>query len=156
LRPVIELSRAGAFVRCHRLRVLKRAAVAEIGGDAGCTERVVAYRRVDAGRNSAPADHAPGIRLRHRLFGQSRSCVPRAGAKQPAFAVFGDAGGIDEGAQRLGKRVMAWHRVLLAAFLVQLNLPAGALRPKILDLHAQRGGDAGEGVGEGGDQCAIA
>jgi hypothetical protein len=31
---------------------------------------------------------------------------------------------------------MARHRVLLAAFLVQLNPPAGTLRPKVLHLHA--------------------
>ena len=102
------------------------------------------------------ADHTPGVSLRHRLLGQHGRSVPRAGAKQPALAVLGDAGGIDVGAQRLGEHVMARHRVLLAAFLVQLYLPTGSLRAEILDLHMECGADAGEGVGEGGDQRAVA
>ena len=73
-----------------------------------------------------------------------------------ALAVFGNAGGIDVSAQRLGERVMAWHRVLLAAFLVQPDLPAGTLRPKILHLHLQRRVYAREGIGEGGDQRPVA
>ena len=64
--------------------------------------------------------------------------VPAAGAEQPALAVLGDAGGVDVGVQRLGERVMARHGVMLAAFLVQPEPPAGALRPEILDLHLQR------------------
>ena len=51
---------------------------------------------------------------------------------------------------------MTGHRVLLAALLVKLHLPACALWPKILDLHAQRCGDAGKGIGEGGDERAVA
>jgi hypothetical protein len=35
------------------------------------------------------------------------------------------AGGCDVGVQRFGKRVMAWHQILLAAFLVQADQPAG-------------------------------
>ena len=36
--------------------------------------------------------------------------------RQRPLAVFGDAGSIDVGAQRLGERVMARHRVLLPPF----------------------------------------
>lgn len=36
-------------MRGHGLRVLERATVAEIGGDPGCTERVIADRSKDAG-----------------------------------------------------------------------------------------------------------
>ena len=79
---------------------------------------MVADRRHDAGSCSAAADHAPGVRLRHGLFGQHRRIVPGAGAKQPAFAIFGDGRGIDVGAQRLSQRVVTWHHVLLPAFLV--------------------------------------
>jgi hypothetical protein len=57
------------------------------------------------------------------------------GAEKPALAVLGDAGRIDVGAQGLGERVMARHRVFLAAFLVQPDRPSGAPRPQILDLH---------------------
>jgi hypothetical protein len=56
-------------MRGHRLRMLKRAAVAEIGGDAGRAECVVADRRVDASRNSAPTESCAGVSLRHRLLG---------------------------------------------------------------------------------------
>jgi hypothetical protein len=51
---------------------------------------------------------------------------------------------------------MERHGLLLAAFLVRPYPPAGTLRPQILDLHPQCGGDAREGIGERGDQCAVA
>ena len=49
---------------------------------------------------------------------------------QCCLAVLGDAGGVDVGAQFLGKRVMAGPLVMLAAFLVQPELPAGVMRAK--------------------------
>ena len=64
-----------------------------------------------------------------------------AGVKQPALAVLGDAGSGDVGVQLFGKRVVAWHLVMLATFLVQPQPPARALRPKILHLHRECGGD---------------
>ncbi len=70
LRSIIKLRRARAFVRCHRLRVLKRTAIAEMRGDAGRPKRVIADRREDAGGDSTPADHTPGISLIHRLLGE--------------------------------------------------------------------------------------
>ncbi len=45
---------------------------------------------------------------------------------------------------------------MLAAFLVQPEPPACALRPNILHLHSQRGRNAREGIGECGDQRPIA
>jgi len=51
---------------------------------------------------------------------------------------------------------MARHGVLLAAFLMQPDRPSGDARPEILDLHLQGRADAREGIGEGGDQRAIA
>jgi hypothetical protein len=53
LGAVIELGGARALVRRHRLRVFQRAAVGEISGDPGRTERVVADRRHDAGGEGA-------------------------------------------------------------------------------------------------------
>jgi hypothetical protein len=44
--------------------------------------------------------------------------------KQPAFPVFGDAGRVGVGVQRFGERMMARHRMVLAAFLVQPNRPS--------------------------------
>src|SRR6202040_4428045 len=49
LGAVIKLGRARAFVRGHFPRMLERAATGEIGGDAGCTKRMAADRRRDAG-----------------------------------------------------------------------------------------------------------
>jgi len=93
----------------------------------------------------------PAATARRRIMRQASG-----GAEQPTLAVLGDAGRIDVGAQRLGKRVMARHRMLLAAFLMQPDRPPGAARPQILDLHLQGRIDAREAVGEGGDQCPVA
>ena len=83
---------------------------------------------------------------------------PRDVRNRNAFLSAGgpDAGGGDIGVQRLGERVMARHHVLLAAFLVQPDQPARALRLEIFDTHLQRRADAGEAVGEGGDERAVA
>ena len=78
----------------HFLRVLERAAVGEIGGDAGCPETVTADRRVDAGRERTTADHAPSIGLRHGFLKEQRRVVPRRGPEQIPFTVLGNTGGI--------------------------------------------------------------
>jgi hypothetical protein len=70
-------------------------------------------------------------------------------AEQKPFLVRRDAGGGDVGVQRLGERVMARHHVLLAAFLVQPDQPARALRLQVLHPHLQRRPNAGKAVGEG-------
>jgi len=78
---IIELGRPRAFMRSHRLRVLKRTTVAEIGRDPGRTESVVADRRMNAGRRCAPADHDPCSRLIHRFLGEDGGVVSWAGTK---------------------------------------------------------------------------
>jgi hypothetical protein len=50
---------------------------------------------------------------------------------------------------------MARHQVMLAAFLMQPDVPSGPARPQILDLHPQGGVDAGKAVGEGCDQHSV-
>ena len=75
------------------------------------------------------------------------SAVPAAGAEQVSLLVGRDAGGCDVGVQRLGERVMARHRVLLAAFLMQPDRPAGAAWAEVLDLHLQSSIYAREAVG---------
>src|SRR5271166_1469701 len=136
--------------------MLKSAAILEIGGDPGRTERVIADRRMNADSNGPPADHAPGVGLRHRLVGQHGRAVPRAGAEQPTLTILGNAGRSDVGVQRFGEAVMAWHLMMLASFLVQSELPAGTLWPKVFHLHFECGGYAREGIGEGGDQRTVA
>ena len=44
--------------------------------------------------------------------------MPARGTEQPALTVIEDARGVDVGAQRLGKCMMARHGVLFAAFLI--------------------------------------
>ena len=78
----------------------KRAAIAEIGGDPGRAKRVVADRGMNAGRRRSPADHAPGVGLRHRLVSQYGCVVPWAGSEQPAFSIVGDAGRVYLDVQR--------------------------------------------------------
>jgi len=58
----------------HCRRVLERAAVLQVGGDAGRAERMVANGRADAHRQCAASDHRIGIRLRQRLGAE----LPRA------------------------------------------------------------------------------
>ena len=105
LCSVIEFCGARALVRRHLLRVFERAAIGEISGDAGRAERVIADRGKDAGGDRAPSDHAPGIRLVYRLFGEHGGVVSAAGAEQPALAVLADAGRGNIGVQRLGERL---------------------------------------------------
>jgi hypothetical protein len=51
--------------------------------------------------------------------------VSAGGAKQETPAVLFNSGGFGVSAQRLGECVMARHDMVLAAFLVQHDLPAG-------------------------------
>jgi hypothetical protein len=65
------------------------------------------------------------------------------------------AASVDMGAQRLGERVVARHRMLLSAFLVEQHGPSCAPRPQILDLHLQGRGDARERISERRDQRPV-
>jgi hypothetical protein len=69
LRVVIKLGRAWALMRCHGLRVFEGAAVQKIGRDPRCPKTVIADRSGDPGGGRTPADHPPGVRLRHGLPG---------------------------------------------------------------------------------------
>ncbi len=155
LGPIIELGRARAFMSRHLLRVFQSAAVGQIRRDSRRPERMIADRRENANRHRPFADHPPRVRLPHRLQCQLDATMPLRGAEQEPLLVLGDAGGIDVGPQCLGEGMVAGHDMVLAAFLVQPQFPAGALRPQILDFHFQRRADPGEGVGKGGDQRPV-
>src|ERR1700733_3157571 len=104
-------------MRRHRLRMLKRASIAEVGRNPRRPKCMVSDRSEYAGCGRAPADHKPSRLLVHGLVGEGGGVMSGTGPEQPALAVFGDTGCTDVGVQRLGKRVMARHCVLLAAFL---------------------------------------
>jgi hypothetical protein len=53
------------------------------------------------------ADHAPGVRLAHRLIGKSAAVVPPGGPEQPALSLLGEAGRGYIGAQRAW-----WHGIV--------------------------------------------
>src|SRR5208283_3196659 len=71
---IIELRRAGAFVRGHGLRVFQGAAGFEIGRDSRGPEGMAADPDARAEIGGAALDHAPGVDAVHRFVGQ------RAGA----------------------------------------------------------------------------
>ena len=50
-------------MRRHLLRVIERAAIGEIGGDARRAKTMVADRRHDADGGGAAADHAPSVAI---------------------------------------------------------------------------------------------
>jgi hypothetical protein len=155
LGPVVKLRGPWALVRGHFLRVLQRTTMGKISRNTRCAKAMITDRRVNTCRHRSAAYHAPGIRLCHGLFEEHGRVVPGRRAKEKTFAIFGDAGSVDVGTQFFDERVMARHLVVLAAFFVQTELPAGALWSEIFGV-LQRGVYAGERVGEGGYQRAIA
>src|SRR5215472_6766545 len=61
LAPVVELRGSRRRMCRHLPGLLQRAAVLEVGGDAGAAERVVADFGGDAGGLGAPAHHSPSV-----------------------------------------------------------------------------------------------
>ncbi len=93
-------------------------------------------------RSWAMRDHGGISRLEPLRF-QSR--VPHRPKSDTGYLlVFGNAGCCDVGVQHIGKKVVAGHSVLLTAFLVYADQPAGAFRLQILYAHLQRCGDTCE------------
>jgi len=76
------------------LRHFQLAAILQVGGDAGGAESVIADARLDAGRFRAALDHAVGVLLVHRFFGQEARFAGRR-AEQVTVRVTGDAGRLD-------------------------------------------------------------
>jgi hypothetical protein len=120
---VVELGRARAFVCCHGLGILERAAGLEIGGNAGRAKHVTAELDLEPGISRAPAHHAIGVDPVHRLVGQNIGLADRR-AEEGGLAGLSDAGRceilIDEGFELVVRR----HLVALAAFLMQSHPPA--------------------------------
>jgi hypothetical protein len=114
--------------------------VAELGGDAG------------GGR--APADHRIGVCLREHRARELAGAAPDRAEQRP-FGIVAQAGAVEIGGEIFFEVVMARHRVALAALLAQPHPEPAGLRKDILDRHAERRADPGEGIDHEPDQRAI-
>jgi hypothetical protein len=88
-----------------------------------------------------PAHHAVGIDTVHRARGE-RITSPDRGPEEGALAVVADPGSRDVLVDVDFEVMVRRHLVPLAAFLVQADPPALALRVIVVDAHADDGADA--------------
>ena len=131
------------FAICAAL--FERAADLQVSGDARGAKGVVADARRNAGGFRAPLNHRIGVGLGQRIAGElaGRAAVGleqqrlRLGRQPRAVAIF---------MQVSFQIVMAGHGVLLAALLLQAHPQPPVLRIHVVDLHADRRADAGEGI----------
>jgi hypothetical protein len=151
---IIELRRARAFMRRHRLSILQSAAGFKICRDPRGSKRMAADADTRAEIGGAALDHAPGVNPAHRLFSQHAGAAG-GGAEQGSLAGVADAGRHDVGVEIGFKSVMRRHLVALAALLMQAHPPALAVGVIILDAHGDDCADAREGEGHHRDQRAI-
>jgi NNP family nitrate/nitrite transporter-like MFS transporter len=77
LRAVVQLGPARGFMGRNLLRVLQRAAVLQVGTDAGGTKCVAAVGLGQGGASGSPLDHREDILPRHRILGQLVSLSDR-------------------------------------------------------------------------------
>src|SRR5260370_41613230 len=115
---MVEFGGAGTFVSGSGRSVFERAAVVEIGGDAGGAEGVIADRRRNTGVPRAALKHAPGVGLRHRAV-RKNSRAPVAGPEKHPLEIAGEGRGLDVVLQVGLEIMMAGHHGFLAAFFVE-------------------------------------
>src|SRR3954447_26361383 len=112
----------------HQLRIFQRAAVIEVGRDTCRAEGVAPDPRPKAERRRAALHHAVRIDAMHWLVRQFTGAIRRSGTEEGTLASVADAGSVDVGVE-IGFEIMVrWHFVALAAFLMQPDPPALALR----------------------------
>src|SRR5271169_2715288 len=93
---IVELRRARRGVVRHRRGLFQRAAVLEIGRDAGRPEAVVAEFGCDAGTGRPPADHRVGVRLwQHRARELAGAAADRA--EQRPLGIVAQLGAVEIG-----------------------------------------------------------
>lgn len=119
----------------HGGGLFQRAAVLEIGRDAGRPEAVVAGFRGNAGGSEAPPDHRVGVGLGERGPGQPPGAAPNR-AEQWPLRVVAQARAVEVGDQVLLQIVVAGHGMPLAAFLMEPHPQAAVLNIHVLDLHS--------------------
>src|SRR5262249_3465291 len=112
---------------CHCSGLFQRAAVFQIGCDAGCPECVIADPRFDASSSGPPADHRISVCLGEGSSGQQPR-IATNGAEQWPLGVPPNAAAIKICLQVTFEVVVARHLMALAALLMQAN-------PKTAVLH---------------------
>lgn len=115
---------------------------------------MAANRRADPGLAHSPADHPIHIGPRHRSIRELAITATDA-AKERRLLVACVASGAQVLIQVSLEIVVDGHVVTLAAFLVQPDARALALRIVVLDAQPHRGPDAGEAIGQERDQRAV-
>jgi hypothetical protein len=149
---IVELRRSRAFMRGDSLGALDRAAVQQIGCDAGSPEGVAVWRVAEAGVRAAALDHAKSIDAAQA--GLAEAAFFRHGAEQRPFGRVAERGQV--GVEIFLRLVMDRHGMRFAAFFGQPQPPPFALLGVVLDVHADDGRDAGEAKDHDPDQRAIA
>jgi hypothetical protein len=136
------------------LRGLKRSFIFEIGGDAGCTEGMIADSGLDADVGRAALNHAVGVLLPHRVA-RKLAGLADGRAEQGSVVIMGDVGGGDIFIEVVFQIMVARDLVLLAAFLVKAHPAASALHKIIPHLHLEHGVDARKAIHHHRDESAI-
>ena len=113
LPPVVELGGPWGLVVGDVLGRLERAAVLQVGGDAGGAEGMVADPGLDAGGLRPPLDHAVGVLLPQSVAGEPARSA-RRGLEQGRVRVLRDAGRGDIFVQIPLQVVVAGNFMLLA------------------------------------------
>jgi hypothetical protein len=137
----------------HLLGEFELAAVFEVIGNAGGAKTVIAGQAADAGLAQPAADHAVRARL---IEGPALQRPAPPSPEERSFGVAGDAGGRQIFIEKLFQRVMTRQFVHLAAFFLQPQPAAASLDVIVFDAQLDHRADAGEGVGHGREQRAIA
>jgi hypothetical protein len=152
--PVIELGGARRRMIGHRGGVLERAAVFQIGGDAGRAERVVADHRADAGSLGPALHHRVRVRLRQWPVAEL-SRAARNGPEQRPFRFIRDAGAVEIRVQVRLERMVTRHLVPLAALLMQAHPQPPLLHIHVVDPHRDGGPNPRERKHHQRDQRAV-
>ena len=118
-------------------RFLERATIFQICGNAGGTESVATYRRINPGRLGAALNHGIGIRLGQGGIGKhARSSANRP--EQRVTRMILEASGLHIVVQVLFKAMMARHFVDLAALFVQPHPQTTVLHIHVMHFHRER------------------
>ena len=150
---VIELGGAGGLVGGDGLGVFDRAAVEQVGGDAGGAEGVAVGGDAQFCLAHPSLDHAEDIDAVHAVRGDGAALGH--GAPQRGALFVSDPCGPKIGIEVFLGVVVSGDLVEFAALFVEAQPPALALLVVVFHVHADDGADPGEGVDHGGQQRPI-